>query len=66
MEILCRFLFHVVSHVNAYALLCQLVYVAWLAVEVIFVYFFLIETKNKTLEECAVWAVIFLALLVLF
>ncbi|KIM83444.1 hypothetical protein PILCRDRAFT_444032 [Piloderma croceum F 1598] len=31
-----------------------LVYVAWLAVEVIFIYFFLVETRNRSLEECAV------------
>ncbi|EGO03759.1 hypothetical protein SERLA73DRAFT_175384 [Serpula lacrymans var. lacrymans S7.3] len=30
-----------------------LVYVCWLAVEFVFLYFFLIETKNRTLEETA-------------
>ncbi|KAL4066993.1 general substrate transporter [Scleroderma yunnanense] len=31
-----------------------LVYVCWLAVEFIFLWFFLVETKNRTLEETAV------------
>jgi len=31
-----------------------LVYVAWLMFEVVYIYFFLVETKNKTLEESAV------------
>ncbi|TFK23349.1 hexose transporter [Coprinopsis marcescibilis] len=30
-----------------------IVYVVWLAVEFVFVYFFVIETKNRTLEETA-------------
>ncbi|KAH7925088.1 hexose transporter [Leucogyrophana mollusca] len=30
-----------------------LVYVCWLAVEFVFLYFFLVETKNRTLEETA-------------
>ena len=50
--------FHVASCLDAYTLLRQLVYVVWLAVEVIFIYFFLIETRNRPLEECAVWVVV--------
>jgi hypothetical protein len=29
------------------------VYVCWLAVEFVFLWFFLVETKNRTLEETA-------------
>jgi hypothetical protein len=50
--------FHVASRLDAYPLLRQLVYIMWLAVEVIFIYFFLIETRNRSLDECAVWVVV--------
>ncbi|EIW83455.1 hexose transporter [Coniophora puteana RWD-64-598 SS2] len=30
-----------------------IVYVCWLAVELVFIYFYLVETKNRTLEETA-------------
>ena len=32
-------------------LLTQIVYVCWLCFELVFVYFFVIETNNRTLEE---------------
>lgn len=32
-----------------------IVYCVWIAFELVFVYFFLIETKNRTLEETAVY-----------
>lgn len=56
MEILCQFptLPSTVMYVSGLLFLCQIFYVAWLAVETIFVYFFIIETKNKTLEETSV------------
>lgn len=31
----------------------QLVYVVWICFETVFCYFFIIETKNRTLEETA-------------
>ena len=33
----------------------QIVYCAWIAFELVFVYFFLVETKNRTLEETSVY-----------
>ena len=32
---------------------CQIVYCCWLAFETVFVYLFIVETKNRTLEETA-------------
>ncbi|KZP02041.1 hypothetical protein FIBSPDRAFT_970603 [Athelia psychrophila] len=40
-------------HASGSPTLWQLVYVAWLAVESVFVLLFIIETKNKNLEETA-------------
>lgn len=31
----------------------QIVYVCWLSFEAVYLYFFIIETKNRTLEETA-------------
>jgi hypothetical protein len=31
-----------------------IVYCVWLAFELVFIYFFLVETRNRTLEETAV------------
>ena len=31
----------------------QIVYCCWLAFETVFLYFFVVETKNRTLEETA-------------
>lgn len=36
------------------SLLYKIFYIVWLAIETVFVYFFILETKNKSLEETAV------------
>lgn len=38
----------------------QIVYCAWIAFELVFVYFYLVETKNKTLEETSVYVLLVL------
>lgn len=57
MEILCEirsaFFLLPVDLIGAALSLIQIVYVCWIAVETVFVYFYIVETKGRTLEETA-------------